>query len=465
MTRPFLLLLAVGLSSCGGTPVAPGPAVAPPARTSTPSAVDAGAATASTETGFVDPPASPRDTKLVAKTLAQVAILRGIKPRREVPGVKLEREALVARIKDKALREYPPDALKREGLVLQLFGFAPPGFDYLGETLRLLEAQLDGFYEPKNGTMYLAADLHGSEAQATLAHELVHALQDQAYDLKSRSGHKPGRSDESLALASLAEGDATSVMMDFVLKGQNKTALDLPLDTMRAMMEAGMTTGATKNVPHILKSSLVAPYVNGLEFVHGLRKRGGFRLVDRAWERPPQTTEQVLHVDKWESNEPALAVSTPTAKALGDGWKREDEDSFGELGLSLTLGEWIDPDDAREVASGWGGDRASEWSRGQEIAFALHVRYDPSAGARPDAYAERALKKLAPALKALTSGAIVEPTLICVERPQLGPLLVARQGREFVILAGPAKVDPAGWVSTGDCTTAKRWATEVLAAP
>ena len=110
--------------------------------------------------------------------------MRGIASTKAVPGVKLERDQLVARVKDKALREYPPEALRREGLLLQIVGFAPPTFDYLGEMMKLLEAQLEGFYEPKNGTMYLAADLKGPQAQATLAHELVHALQDQKWDLR-----------------------------------------------------------------------------------------------------------------------------------------------------------------------------------------------------------------------------------------------------------------------------------------
>ncbi|MBN9165615.1 MAG: hypothetical protein J0I07_31985, partial [Myxococcales bacterium] len=112
---------------------------------------------------------SSKESKAVARTLARVSEIRGVKASRPVPGVKLERDKLVGRVKDKALREYPAEALRREGQLLQMFGFAPPTFDYLGEMMKLLEAQLEGFYEPKNGTMYLAADLRGKEAEATLA--------------------------------------------------------------------------------------------------------------------------------------------------------------------------------------------------------------------------------------------------------------------------------------------------------
>ena len=100
----------------------------------------------------------------------------------------------MAAVRKKADDEYPKAAIERDAKVMELMGFAPAPFDYLGELSKLLEAQLDGFYEPKNGTMYVASDLAGDAANLALAHELVHALQDQHYDLKKRSGYHPGLS-------------------------------------------------------------------------------------------------------------------------------------------------------------------------------------------------------------------------------------------------------------------------------
>ena len=277
------------------------------------------------------PPADPegshasKDDTQVARTLLKVSEMRGLPATKAVPGVKLARDQLVARVRDKALREYPAEALRREGLLLQIIGFAPPTFDYLSEMMKLLDAQLEGFYEPKNGTMYLASDLKGPQAQATLAHELVHALQDQRWDLRKRSDYRPGHGDETMALACLAEGDATSLMLDFAMR-PDKSALDLPPDTIRELMKGGMNMGDVQSVPHILRSTLVAPYMEGIAFVHELRRKGGWAAVDGAWERLPTTTEQVLHLGKWEAQEGALAVAAPTGRALGEGWKNEDED-------------------------------------------------------------------------------------------------------------------------------------------
>lgn len=404
-----------------------------------------------------------KDSRQVARTLAIVSEMRGIAATKAVPGVKLERDALVARVKDKALREYPPEALRREGLLLQIVGFAPPTFDYLGEMMKLLEAQLEGFYEPKNGTMYLAADLHGPQAQATLAHELVHALQDQKWDLKKRSDYKPGRGDEAMALACLAEGDATSLMLDFLMK-PDKSALDIPDDALRELMASGMNMGDIQTVPHILRSTLIAPYMEGLGFVHTLRRKGDWKAVNAAWDRLPTTTEQVLHVDKWEANEGALEVPAPTATTLGEGWKKDDEDTFGELGFALSFAEWMDVEEARKAAAGWGGDRTTVFSKGDQIAYAVHVRYD-AASPKADAFADRAFTKLVPGLKKTLASkpTISDASTICFERKELGPLLFLRKDRDLVMITGPARVANAAWTSTSTCATAKKWAVEVAA--
>ena len=452
-------LVALALAACSSAPT--------PRPLATETIVgDAGGAPAvvpGNASGSLEGSLASKDSKQVARTLALVSEMRGIAATKAVPGVKLDRAQLVARVKDMALREDPPEALRREGLLLQIAGFAPPTFDYLGQMMKLLEAQLEGFYEPKNGTMYLASDLKGPQAQATLAHELVHALQDQKWDLRKRSDYKPGRGDESMALACLAEGDATSLMLDFLMK-PDKSALDIPDDALRELLASGMNMGDVQTVPHILRSTLIAPYMEGLGFVHELRRKGDWKAVDRAWDRPPTTTEQILHVEKWESGEAPLVVPAPSGTALGEGWKMEDEDTFGELGFALSFAEWMDVEDARKAAAGWGGDRTSVFTKGDQIAHAVHLRYDAaSTQPKTDFYAERAFGKLVPALKKLGKPTLSDATTICLDRKELGPLLFARNGRELVMVNGPARVAPGAWTATSTCAVAKKWSDEIAA--
>ncbi|MCL2725823.1 MAG: hypothetical protein FWD69_15455 [Polyangiaceae bacterium] len=468
------LVLVLGAAACagnsgagaGGSRANIAPVAAPSAH-----AADAGGAPRGGETNADAgvggaPSLESKDSRAVAKMLVKVSELRGLTASRPVPGIKLERDALVAAVKDKALREYPPEALRHEGQILQLLGFAPPNFDYVGAMMKLLEAQLQGFYEPKNGTMYLAADLYGQDAQATLAHELVHALQDQKWDLRSRSLYRPGHGDEAMATACIAEGDATSLMLDYLLKPE-KTALDIPDEVLRELMKSGVSIGDIESVPHILRTSLLAPYIEGIGFVHALRRKGGWAAVDRAWDKIPTTTEQILHVDKWEAGEGPIAVGVPTAQSLGTGWSKVDEDEFGELTFALTLEEWMSPADARVTASGWGGDRSSTWTRGDEIAFAVHVRYDAAKShtGKPheNVFAERAMGKISSALKkTFGKPSTSDANHVCFDRKNTGPLLFVRKARDLVMLAGPAKEGPTSWSATGTCADAKVWAAEIL---
>jgi hypothetical protein len=467
MMRPAVRILAAATLAVGSTLAACGGARPEPAPrgTAPPVSLPPVAPVASAAEGPSSDPLSTKESRAVARTLRRVSELRGLKATKPVPGIKLKRDDLIGQVKAKALREFPAEAIEREGKVLQLLGFAPPSFDYLEEMMTLLEAQLEGFYEPSNGTMYLAADLKGAEAQATLAHELVHALQDHTWDLRSRSTYRPGKGDETLALACLAEGDATSLMMDYVLADKGQTAIELPEEVVKALMANGINEASTRGVPHIMRTTLVAPYIDGLAFVHAMRRKGGWAKVDRVWQAPPTTTEQVLHPEKWESHEAALTIPPPTASALGAGWKMVDEDTFGELGFALTFGEWLEPADARVAAAGWGGDRAAVHARGDEIAFAVHVRYDEARTGAKDAFASRAYTKLADGLRrSLGKPAVDANGAICWARASLGPLLVARQGKDLILLGGPARRGAGrAFSSTSTCAQVKPWADEILA--
>jgi hypothetical protein len=471
----------------GCSEAAPPPAVAiapPPAPV-----VDAGAPRAIA----IEPPLAPkasapadRDTpesheqRLIARMLERVSRVRQLAAKKPVPGVVLGRDALIARVKLHVDREVPHDAILEEGIVQQLLGFIPTRFDYEAETYALLNAQLAGFYEPADGTMYMAADLDEENATATLAHELVHALQDQHWDLGKRSKYAPGQDDRSTAFSALAEGDATSAMAD-LLVGNAKpgaTALDMPDELFAEQIIGGMSAGPTASAPHVMRMSLVAPYIDGTLFIHSLRRKGGWTAVDRAWESPPLTTEQILHVEKWEAHEPPVALDDPPFAALGTGWTIADEDTYGELGVRISLGEWVGTARAGGLASGWGGDRGALLKNGRAYAFAWHVRYDDAKPKSADAYAARAFADLAPAIGNLgahrTDGSPASlprqglhpdetKSFACIERGELGPLAVGRRGRDLLIVAGPANVSPKGWTSAARCTKARAWIEEIEA--
>lgn len=421
-----------------------------------------------------------REERLIAQMLERMSHVRGLRAVKPVPGVVLGRDALIARVKAHVDREVPHEAIVHEGIVQQLMGFIPARFDYEAETYALLEAQLAGFYEPADGTMYLAADLDEQNTMATLAHELVHALQDQHWNLEKRSKYAPGQDDRSTAFSALAEGDATSAMADLLVGAARPgtTALDLPEELYTDQVIGGVSaTGGAETTPHVMRMTLVAPYIDGTLFVHALRRKGGWPAVNRAWENPPVTTEQVLHLDKWEAHEPPLAVDPPPFSGLGTGWTLAQDDTYGELGVRIAYGEWVGAGRASTLAAGWGGDRGVLLKKGAVYAFAWRIRYDDAKPMSADAYAARAFADLAPAIEKLgTRHTEASPTparqrglhenepkgFACVERAELGALAVGRRGRDLFILAGPANVSPNGWTSAGRCARVGGWFTAIV---
>ena len=427
-------------------------------------------------------PAEASVQRRVADFLNRVAAVRHLQPRAAVEARELDRSSLIASVREHVAREIPRDVIRNQGEMLVGLGLVPPDFDYEEGAFRLLESQLAGFYEPRDKKMYLASDLDDRAADATLAHELVHALQDQYFDLGSRLTYKPEANDRESALQGLAEGDATSAMMDLMLAAVHRRAVDVPDDVFVAEVEGSMgSSPESASVPKVLRASLVAPYVDGVLFVHALRRRGlagagadsgGWSAVDEVWRRPPETTEQLLHLDKYDARE--AAESLPTPPAPGAGWSLLYSDVFGEEGLRIVIEDWISKKLAAAVASGWAADRAvlfqgspsaaagtrprvGRVKAGTPLALMWHIRFDRD-GQGGDGEAREAFKALAPTMK---SGQVT-PNHVCTERSALGPLALARLGRDLALAAGPYRRDGNRVASDSVCAQTVRWLTDTL---
>ena len=104
---------------------------------------------------------------------------------------------------------------------------------------------------------------------------------------------------------------------------------------------------------------------------------GGWEAVDRAYSRLPDSTEQVLHPEKYEAREVPMEVPLDAgalASAMGSGWSGTPEDTLGEFQLSVWLREnGVKALPANAAAAGWGGDRLA-YLRGPDGAYALVLR-------------------------------------------------------------------------------------------
>jgi hypothetical protein len=290
---------------------------------------------------------------------AAVAEVGGIPFRRDVPIAFMERRELAEYLREVLDSDYPEDQAEADERLLRAFDLLDASVDLRALRARVLEENVVGFYDERPGRRRLFA-VSEDEAftpmnQIVLVHELRHALQDQYQDLHLQLPEDVGDFDDRrLAWLCLLEGDATLVMQRFVLDRLGKggpAASGGPIDGGYSAVDVpGLLD--MPGTPAVIKDQLVMPYLVGAELARAIDARGGPEAMKGAWRRPPASTEQVLHPDKFFRREPPLVV---TPRRAPPGGRLISEGVLGEL-LLRTLVEEVD-----EAAAGWGGDAWRLW--------------------------------------------------------------------------------------------------------
>jgi hypothetical protein len=459
--RQLARFACAGVLSVSCAPAASPPSTLPArAVAATPSATTATASAV---------PLSAQERALQDKlqgALAYVSEIRQLPAKSGIRGRLIGRNEIQTFIAAQIDDETPKDVLQATEALLYGFGTVDADFDYRGSVIGLMSSQLLGFYDPKRKTFFVGGDLGGEEADVTLWHELVHALQDQHYDLSHLTKWQPDHGDSQAAVHSLAEGDATSAMLDAMLKPRGVTALEVPEGLMRAQSVLG---GAALTAPPVLVRSLLAPYIDGLAFTNYLRRRGGFAAVDAAWRAPPVSTEQLLHPEKFLAQELPLIVPLPPAPMHAPELQERFHDVMGEQTLRLLFEEWLPARTAADAAADWGGDRLVVFGdeARQRWAVGWHLRFDSPAAAerafvafaRAAPLTERARKD-----RALPESPVVAKRAgdkVCRPRHNQGPLALVRHGSDLGVTLGPFQRNTPTVAVDPDCRAALAWAAKI----
>jgi hypothetical protein len=296
--------------------------------------------------------ASFRDVS-AATLQREVTEVGGVPFRRDVPLDFMSKADLVKYLRELFDAEYPADKARADQRTLTALGLLAPGVDLRRVRAQLLEDNVVGFYDERPGRKRLYAVSEHRQLtpanQIILSHELRHALQDQYMDLHQALPASVGDFDDRrLALMSLVEGDATLVMEKFLAKrmGFDGSGFDLGALTMPPSM-------AMPEAPPVLRDQLILPYLLGRQFAAALFQKGGWPGVRGAWDRPPVSTEQVMHPEKYMAGEAARVVAVTWAPPGG---RLLNEGVMGEMMARTLLGEG-----AEAAAAGWGGDAFKVW--------------------------------------------------------------------------------------------------------
>lgn len=243
--------------------------------------------------------------------------------------------------------------LAADGAVGQITGLLEPEED-LRAAYRSTGDLAAAAYDPRTERLYVVSDAvapNRTLIEFVLAHELDHALEDQRFGLRAED--RPS-DDGALAAQALAEGSATAVMTEFAARY---------LDAFELLSAAGAIDPGADDVPDVLLEQLTWTYTGGQRFVTALRElAGSWKLVDYALsERPPATTEQVLHPRKYVTDERPAPVRIDSALLRRRDLTLADRNVFGELTTSYLLEVGADAAQASAAAAGWDGDRYELW--------------------------------------------------------------------------------------------------------
>ena len=259
----------------------------------------------------------------------------------------------------------------------RLIGLIPHDFDYSQCRGRDAPESIKGIYDYSSRGIIIRKN--ASVPEQVLAHELVHALQDQYFDLKSLHRTMCGRTDSCLALGALTEGDA-------VLTDEKYTRQYAPPEDTSSPVEEKPSLDAGCVIPEKIISQFEFPYTFGRIFMSRVRKSGRNNAWQKTFHHPPQTTREILHEKDFQLHDgirfKPVHVTMPSKHP--DLGRKISEDTIGQYTIRLLFGS---PDPRRDknailAAKGWRGDTAALYSSGRNYSLIWESVWETEKDAR-----------------------------------------------------------------------------------
>ncbi|MCW4013895.1 MAG: hypothetical protein NWF07_13045, partial [Candidatus Bathyarchaeota archaeon] len=213
------------------------------------------------------------------------------------------------------------------------------------EMFSLYSSNIEGLYDFDEKVFYTISDDDKPPIakKLTIAHELVHVLQDQNYGISSLEDLAEN-DDQLLAIQSLLEGDAMCIEAAY-MPSLNIGELGALYEYYMGIEELEMNL--------FLESIAYFPYIYGELFVSNIVENYGIAYLEEVYNVLPASTEQIMHPEKYYSFELPLEV---TKTVTPDNLKLIEENTMGEGMLLTIMSQHVSYDTAKEACEGWGGD-------------------------------------------------------------------------------------------------------------
>jgi len=323
-------------------------------------------------------PPTPTSAPLDADTLAQmdeiqiqVAAMRELVPLSTVSRSVISQDAVRPILESIYLEHSTREDVADQVHVLSTLGLIEPFFDLYSKAISEIGEGIGGFYVPGKDELYVIGETFSGIERFVYAHEYTHALTDQHYSLDSVGVYPVclSNSDRCQAIAALVEGDATYLMYQWLETYGTEDDINDIIAAQYAPLDR--TISRLDLPPPYAVREVQFRYGESTEFIDHLYQIGKWQMINPAYETLPQTTEQILHPEKYQVREAAKPVEIPDLQVvLGESWRLLASDTLGELGTEIVLGysfnglTRIDLEIAKQAAAGWGGDHYQMYYKG-----------------------------------------------------------------------------------------------------
>jgi hypothetical protein len=261
----------------------------------------------------------------------------------------------------------PSDERERHHLegIFRALGLVEGKLDLDQATDTLAGEEVIGLYDPDTDRILIRGDRVTLPMRPTIVHELTHALQAQHFDLE----RDPKVSGQETAFTSLVEADAMRIEDRYI-----GSLSDADQDRVDAADQAQAEGADLDGVPPILSELFSLPYALGPPFIDAVASDGGDAAINKAFEHPPVTEEQIIDAAAYLAGDKPAKVATP---AVPKGGKQVGPaDDFGMVSLLLVLGERLPFNEAWTAVEGWAGDASVGYRQGGRDCIAVRVLLD-----------------------------------------------------------------------------------------
>lgn len=279
----------------------------------------------------------------------------GLKFRREPSILVRSREQVRGYLSRKLAEEIPPAEMAAVQRAYRAFALISPTTDLRRLMLDLYSEQVAGYYDPDSSALFVVRGADPLVLRLILAHELVHALQDQYTSLNAILKLRR-QNDRQMAGQAVAEGQATLASIQAMAPGVDLSQVLGDWDQVREVIRAQQSAMPVfANAPPIIQEGLLFPYLAGAQFMRDFNARRSRSDEEPYGDRMPVSTAQVLHADLYTGRVVPERVGFGAAPA-GDTLVYDDD--YGEFETRVALETWgVDTNAALAAAAGWDGDR------------------------------------------------------------------------------------------------------------